>query len=174
MSPTALRMLAVLALGVSALSGCAPIPEPTPTPSPAFTSEEEALAAAEATYRAYVDASNDINLRDPASFEDLFAWLRDDALTSAKENFSRFHAEGWKRSGDTSFDQFTLVSFDKETVAAQLCVDVSAVTLWDGLGNEVSSDRPDRQPVEVQLVAVPNTPTGLAISSAAATEDLTC
>ncbi|MEV8166403.1 hypothetical protein AB0O70_00595 [Microbacterium paraoxydans] len=174
MSPTPLRLLAVLAFGVSLLSGCTPAPESTPTPSPAFTSDEEAFAAAEATYRAYVEASNDTDLSDPASFEDLFAWLRDDALTSAQENFSRFHAEGWKRAGDTSFDRFTPVSFDGESVTALLCVDASAVTLWDGDGNVVSSDRPDRQPVEVQLVAAPTTATRLAISSAAATRDLAC
>ena len=45
MSPTALRMLAVLALGVSALSACAPTPEPTPTPSPAFASDADRAAA---------------------------------------------------------------------------------------------------------------------------------
>nr|WP_315106147.1 hypothetical protein [uncultured Microbacterium sp.] len=174
MSPTALRMLAVLALGVSALSACAPTPEPTPTPSPAFASEEEAFAAAEATYRAYVEASNDTDLSDPASFEGVFSWLRDEALASAKTNFSRFHAEGWKRSGDTTFDQFTPVSFGDESVTARLCVDASAVRLWDGSGNEVSSDRPGRQAVEVLLITAPTTSTGLAISSTAATEELSC
>lgn len=173
-SPTAFRLLATLAVGVSMLSGCTPTAEPTPTPSPAFSSEEEAFAAAEATYRAYVEASNATDLSDPASFEGLFAWLRDEALTSARKNFSRFHAEGWKRAGDTSFDRFTPLSFDGESATVLLCVDASAVTLWDGSGNVVSSGRPDRQPVEVQLVAVPTTSTGLAVSSTRATKDLEC
>ena len=42
---------------VGALVGCAPSSEPTPTPT-GFASEAEAFEAAEATYRAYVDATN--------------------------------------------------------------------------------------------------------------------
>ncbi|QTV80967.1 hypothetical protein [Microbacterium sp. NIBRBAC000506063] len=35
------------------------LPEPEPTPTPLFSSEEEAFAAAEEVYRAYIDAMND-------------------------------------------------------------------------------------------------------------------
>ena len=54
-------MLAVL------MSGCAADPSVEPTPTPTFANEDEAFAAAEATYRAYVDALNQVDLADPAT-----------------------------------------------------------------------------------------------------------
>lgn len=91
MSPTALRMLAVLALGVSALSACAPAPEPTPTPSPAFASEEEAFAAAEATFAEYVDALNHVDFSNPTTFDAVFDVLSGQASESTKRAFSELH-----------------------------------------------------------------------------------
>lgn len=60
-------------LAVVLVSGCTPTPEPTPTPT-GFANEEEAFRAAEETYRAYVDALNEVDLADPATFEPLFVW----------------------------------------------------------------------------------------------------
>ncbi|WP_149085626.1 MULTISPECIES: hypothetical protein [Microbacterium] len=173
-SPIALRLLTLLALSASALCACAPAPVPSPTPSPVFESEEEAFAAAEATYRAYVQASNGTMLHDPDTFEALFSWLIGEALTSAKENFSRFHAEGWTRTGTTTFDNFTPISYDGESLISHLCLDVSAVTLRDADGNVVGSDRPDRQPIQIQMAPSAATSTGLAIASTTAAGDLTC
>src|SRR3546814_19121412 len=62
------RALAVLALVGAAATGCVGTPEPretTPTP----LRDAEAFAAAEETYRAYVDALNPVDLSDPATFE---------------------------------------------------------------------------------------------------------
>jgi hypothetical protein len=50
------------------LVGCAPQPDATPTPSATalpFATDKEAFAAAEATYRAYVDAQNGVVISDP-------------------------------------------------------------------------------------------------------------
>jgi hypothetical protein len=59
---------ATLALALALTTACAPDPAPTPSPT-GFASQEEAFAAAEATYRAYVDALNAVDLSDPATFE---------------------------------------------------------------------------------------------------------
>ena len=68
---TRVTAAALGALLMLTLAGCTtPEPtDPTPTPTSAFASEEEAFAAAEATYRAYVDALNEVDLSDPETFE---------------------------------------------------------------------------------------------------------
>ncbi|HOQ22628.1 MAG TPA: hypothetical protein PLN62_09415, partial [Microbacterium sp.] len=58
-------------LALALVTGCAPEPAPTPTPT-GFASDDEAFAAAEATYRAYVDALNAVDLSDPATFEPVY------------------------------------------------------------------------------------------------------
>ena len=65
--------LAALTLVTGLLAGCVGDPGPVET-TPGFASEEEAFAAAEETYRAYVDALNQVDLSDPETFEPVFAW----------------------------------------------------------------------------------------------------
>lgn len=174
MSPTPLRLLAVLAFGVSLLSGCTPAPESTPTPSPAFTSDEEAFAAAEATFSAYTAATNRTDLREPTTFEEVYVWLTGDAATSARENYSRLQAEGITRSGDSTFDRMTLQEYKAGRVMANLCLDVSKVALIRPDGTSaVPADRPPRQPVDV-VFAPAATGTGQAISSVVAAETFRC
>ena len=173
-SPTAFRLLATLAVGVSMLSGCTPTAEPTPTPSPAFSSEEEAFAAAEATFSEYTAATNRTDLQEPATFEDVYIWLTGDAATSARENYSRLQAEGITRSGDSAFDRMTLQEYKAGQVMAHLCLDVSKVALVRPDGTSaVPADRPPRQPVNVVFVAAA-TDTGLAISSVVGSETFQC
>ncbi|MBF0817732.1 hypothetical protein E4U02_15100 [Microbacterium paludicola] len=64
--------LGLVALLVVGLTGCtgAPARDPSDSPSPAatrFASEEEAFAAAEETYRAYIDATNAENAGDESA-----------------------------------------------------------------------------------------------------------
>ncbi|PJI54120.1 hypothetical protein CTI14_19425 [Methylobacterium radiotolerans] len=112
--------MAVLALGVSLLSGCTPAPESTPTPSPAFTSEEEAFAAAEATFSEYIDALNRVDTRDPETFEGVFSHLSGQAAESTRRAFSQFHAEGVLISGATRFLWVSGVSADATRVGSKL------------------------------------------------------
>jgi hypothetical protein len=156
---------AVLVLG---LSGCAPEPAPTPTAS-GFTSEEEAFAAAEATYREYVKALNQVDLSDPKTFEAVYAWTTGDANAGARETFSQMHADGWRVSGET---RIALAELDTSTsgevpemVRLSVCSDVSEVTVVgeDGM-SVVSPDRPDIQAIRVTLEPVETSPTGLLIA----------
>src|SRR3546814_3928687 len=81
------RALAVLALVGAAATGCVGTPEPretTPTP----LSDAEAFAAAEETYRAYVDALNQVDLSDPATFEPVYALTTGDLNSQDRRNFS--------------------------------------------------------------------------------------
>ncbi|MCT1478057.1 hypothetical protein [Microbacterium sp. p3-SID336] len=172
-APTAIA--AILATLVS-LAACSPAPDATPSPTatPLFATEKEAFAAAEATYRAYRDAANASVLNDSSTFEAVFTWLRSDALAASRKSLTAYNAEGATRIGESTFDHFTPVAYDGTAITARLCLDVSQVDVVDPAGvSIVASDRPARQPLEVELRRA-QTATGLAIFSSIATEELSC
>ncbi|MFF7291143.1 hypothetical protein ACFY9N_01285 [Microbacterium sp. NPDC008134] len=142
-----------LALTTAALSGCAPTPEPSPTPTPAFASEEEAFAAAEEVYRAYIDAFNEVDLRSPETFEIALEYTADDYESSERKSLSEMHAEGYLRGGEMTVVWFEPTAFvNGTTVEARTCDDVSATTFTDSEGNSlVPSDRPDRYALDLVL-----------------------
>ncbi|QNA92892.1 MULTISPECIES: hypothetical protein [unclassified Microbacterium] len=171
--PRPLR-IAGLAAVVLLLAGCAP--DPAPTPTPAFASEEEAFAAAEATYRAYTDALNDVDYADPETFEPVYLLLSDTAAKSTRLAFSEFHAKGITSTGDTRFYLFSGVSADlaQGVIDANVCVDVSRVAVVDATGASiVSAERPPQQPMGVTFVAHSKAD-NLTISALHASEEFTC
>lgn len=160
------RTLLVAAVLAAALTACTPEPEPTPTPT-GFASEEEAFRAAEETYRAYVDALNEVDLADPATFEPMLSWTAGSFTESERKIFSEYHAEGVTVSGLSHVSLAELVSWDATARSVSLagCVNVSEVQVVDAQGNSlVAADRPDIQSTLVKLELSP-TPTLLAISS---------
>lgn len=165
------RSAVVMAAVTLLATACAASPTPTPT---GFESEEEAFAAAEETYRAYVEATNRATFDDPTSAEAVYAWLTGDALSATREEFTTATAEGWVRSGESIVSvvephQFTE---DLQEVSIDVCVDVSAVEVTDADGRSlVAADRPDEQAVRVSLVAAEHTSSGLAIESMTGRED---
>lgn len=166
--------LGALALIAGAVAGCAPAPAPTPTPTAAFANEKEAFTKAEETYREYSNATNQTELSAPDTFESVFEWLTGEAETSARENYSDLRANGITRSGASTFDTFSPISYDGESVRVELCIDVSQVRLINAEGVDVSPpDRPERQPVQVTFLQA-QTPTKLAIASSTAAEELQC
>ena len=90
-----------LAVVLGMTTGCQP--EPTPSPSgPVFANEEEAFAAAEETYRAYVDALNQVDLSDPQTFEAVYAWTTGEANASEREGcLSQMSRGRWTVSGQS-------------------------------------------------------------------------
>lgn len=154
-SPTAFRLLATLAVGVSMLSGCTPTAEPTPTPSPAFSSEEEAFAAAEATYREFTRRLNEVDTSDPATFEPLYELSTGDFEKADRKAYSAMHAEGIKVEGETRILSFAAVESDAthNAVAAVVCLDVSDVEVTDSNGvSQVAPGRPDVYALRVNFV----------------------
>lgn len=154
-APTITTIL-VACLAAFSLSACAPpAPEPSPTPT-GFASEEEAFAAAEETYRAYVDALNDVDLADPETFEPVYALLSGDANDQERKTLSGYHAEGWQVEGSSRVVELARLSWDASTGIATLgsCVDVSAVEVLDESGDSVvDSERRDIQSVLITLEA---------------------
>lgn len=144
------RLLAVVAL-VGAAAGCTPSPTPSPT-SPAPLTDEEAFAAAEETYRAYVDALNQVDLSDPATFEPVYALTTGEANASARESLTQMNADGWSVSGESSVISIAPRERDVDLASIDICVDVSRVELTDADGvSVVSPDRPDRQAMTVDV-----------------------
>lgn len=139
---------AVAAVALALTTACTPDAAPTPSPSPTgFASEEEAFAAAEEAYRAYVDALNKVDLSDPETFEPVFALTTGDARNAARKSFSQMSADGWTVNGESVVILTEPAGVDTELreVSLAICVDVSNVTLVDRGGQSQVGDRPDRQ-----------------------------
>ncbi|HYP72590.1 MAG TPA: hypothetical protein VEP72_00770 [Microbacterium sp.] len=133
-------------------TACTPEPAPTPTPT-GFASEEEAFAAAEATYRAYVDALNQVDLSNPATFEPVFELTSGDASNAIRKELSQMHADGWSVSGGTEVDLVQPSSeWPADTVTLAVCADVGSVKLVDASGQStIGEDRPPIQSLTVEI-----------------------
>lgn len=130
---------------------------PEPGVTPVYSSDEEALAAAEELYGRYLEISNEIG-QDGWGDTDRFAEvMRDDLLASELETSTGLHDKGWTQVGDTTFDSMTLQRLadggaGSVEMVLYVCGDVSNVDVVDKSGRSVVSDsRPDRQPLEVGM-----------------------
>jgi len=134
------------------VSACTtPSPEPTPTPT-GFASEAEAFAAAEATYRAYIDALNQVDLSDPATFEPVYELTAGELNASERENYSQLHADGNTISGESSYFNAQLLSIAGNIATIAVCLDVSDVDVRDSSGTSiVSQSRPDIQSIAIDV-----------------------
>jgi len=172
-------LVALLLAGASA-TGCSgqPAPDPSTPSAPAFASDEEAFAAAEETYRAYVDALNEVDLSDPATFEPLFALTTGEANATERKSASEMHAEHLTVSGATVLLGFYPREFSDSSdprVVAVACTDVSDVDLIDDSGKSiVPADRPDRYALRVTFDASTDTSTGLALASSNRVRESEC
>lgn len=172
-----LAVLTGLALSIGVLSGCTPTPEPTPTPTSAFASEEEAFAAAEETYRAYIEATNSADLEDPSSIEAASAYTTGEAKREDQEAFDSMIDQELTVSGQSEVVAVNPVSAeqldDAWTVQIQACLDVSEVKLLRPDGTSaVSPDRPDVQNVSIELVSAHTSPFGMLISAFGSAEEI--
>lgn len=156
-----------LALVGCLTTGCQPEPDPSPS-GPVFATEEEAFAAAEETYRAYVDALNQVDLSDPETFEAVYAWTTGDANAQARQTFSQMHADRLVVSGEsrpTIVMPRELGGRGLGAVEVAVCLDVSAVQLVDSGGQSaVDAGRPDVQSMLVSMISSDDSPTGWIIS----------
>ncbi|PZU48320.1 MAG: hypothetical protein DI566_03530 [Microbacterium sp.] len=132
-------------LAIALLTACVPEPAPSPTPT-GFASEDEAFAAAEATYRAYIDALNGIDFTDPETFEPAFSWTTGAANAADRRDFSTYYAEGFSIEGDFSVVAFAPQSWavSESKVFATACLDVSQTKVVDANGTTTTPT--DRAP----------------------------
>lgn len=171
-STNLLAALGALTLGAGMLVGCTPKPVPIPTPTAAFTSEEEAFAAAEEVYRAYNDAFNAVDLQDPTTFEPVFKFTTGEYQESEREDLSAMHAEGYVRGGAIEIINFVPAKASEESIVARTCNDVSSTTFTDSKGvNLVPADRPNRVALDLTFIVKGGKP---LLSEAQVVEDDSC
>jgi hypothetical protein len=136
-------------MGMTGCTTSSPAPTSTPT---GFATEAEAFAAAEATYRAYVDASNAVDTADPSTFAAVFEATGGEFNASARESLSEMHAEGTVVIGESTYSNAMLVEWDPPTASIAVCLDVSDVRVTDSAGQSlVSPDRPPIQSIAVDV-----------------------
>lgn len=148
------RRVAVLAVvvGVGLLtSGCGGEPAPVES-TPLFANEQEAFAAAEQTYRDYVDALN--AEADGDSTIDPTTYLVGEALETELDSRRELEANGQQIDGHLTVDRFRAVSqSESDRVEADVCLDISETRILDTNGTDLTpTTRPDRVGVRVRLV----------------------
>lgn len=152
---------AVAVLGMLALSGCGtgdPLPTllPTPSSTPVFASEEEALAAAEEAYAAYLEMSNLIGSEGGVDPERIAPFVTEERLTLELSGFERLRQSGLHTAGRTSFKFSELQQFDENggEVVGYACWDGSDVRVLNSNDVDVTPEgRVTRAMLEVVLVA---------------------
>lgn len=158
------------------LAACAPA-SPTSDPTPSFTSDEEAFAAAEETYRAYVDALNEVDLSDPETFEGVWAWSAGDLNAADRKSLTEYHADGLRITGESVVESVAGVNSEGgDQIQLAVCLNVTTFDLQSASGDSlVPVDRDDIQSLSVGLARSASSPTGLLVDAIAPREGVpTC
>ena len=142
---------AAVMLALAALTACTP--DPTPTPSPTgFASDEEAFAAAEDTYRAYIDASN-AQREDPDSLPSPTDFLTGDALTNEIDSQREITEQGLQLVGPLKIHAVNGVEATSTTATIGVCLDVSGTRVLNTSDQDVTpADRESLLGLQVEVV----------------------
>ena len=144
-----------------ALAGCVegerlPTLPPTPSSTPIFSSEEEALAAAEEAYAAYLEMSNLIANEGGAQPDRIApfvtaAQLPDELASSRNYSDNNLHSVGATQITGLTLQQY-LEAEDHAEVIVYACLDVTGARLIDASGTDVTpSGRAPQVTLEVTL-----------------------
>jgi hypothetical protein len=145
------RCLAVALAAGLFLSGCGtPSVDPSPSASaadePMFASDEEALAAAEEAFRAYLWANDMVFIDGGAEPERLAPFVTEDWLTKEVSVMNDVSRAGHRQVGNSRFDsaqlQQTIRDGEIVTIVVNLCLDVSEVSILDSADNIVGAAEP--------------------------------
>lgn len=157
-NPVLIALIAVTVLAL--LSGCTPsklhgkTPSRAPSPTPVFTSEEEALAAAEEVYTAYLAMSDLIAQEGGIEPQRIDPFTVGEFRESSVAGYDDFASKGYRSVGATKLRSFDLQMYDPESATGALvayaCQDISGVDVLDEQNNSVvKPNRLDRLRLEV-------------------------
>ena len=161
--------VALVLVGALSASGCAseaPAADSTPTPraTPLFASDEEALAAAEEAYAAYLAVSDLITAEGGQSPDRIDAVVVPEIRDDARASLAKFQERNLHTVGASSFDSTGLQRLSTGAadqmveVVIYACLDISTVRLLSESGQDVTpSDRVNRLPLEVTFKSVATT-----------------
>ncbi|MBK5238990.1 MAG: hypothetical protein JJE28_07770 [Actinomycetales bacterium] len=151
--------LSFVALTALVLAGCSINAEPAPpqaTPviaaTPMFASDEEALVAAEAAYRNYIDVSDQIARDGGVNVERLEPFISADLYHQQIQEYADVASKGLRASGASMFDSFKLESYDpaRDEIRAYVCIRVANIRVMDSAGNDVTPpDRNNDLPLQI-------------------------
>jgi hypothetical protein len=143
--------MAVSGLLVGMLSACTPEakPSPQPTKTAAFATDEEAFAAAEETYRAFIHETNSEN-GDEEQY--LGGQAVDDHVRAEQE----LDAAGLQGIGEATLSKFLVepssLRADRSSLTAVACLDISNVRVVNSDGQDVTPDgRPNIVALRVDM-----------------------
>jgi len=158
-----LPSLLTAALVAIVLSGCLPTPspvepEPHASPTPLFATEDEALAAAEEAYAAYLRVSDLIASEGGANPERIAPYVTGEWLQVELSAFRSFEATGKRIVGATTVTSTALQRLDQDHDQIELvvysCSDVSGSRVIDKSGADVTpQDRPEMVNLQLTFVA---------------------
>ncbi|NQX27710.1 hypothetical protein HQQ81_10190 [Microbacteriaceae bacterium VKM Ac-2854] len=182
--------LLVLAL-LATLAGCSPTalqtessaaPDPTDFPvaseTPAaaeiFATDDDALAAAQAAFQRFLDATNTIEADGGSGTDALANVVSGDLLTQMTSSYAEMASAGVHSVGATTFDGATFTSRamegDAESVTIGACVDSTDTKVVDASG--ATQNPPDsraRVPFEVEVSAT--SPTAVTVVNLSPTSE---
>jgi len=162
------RVAPAVLIAALLLTGCGPGSPPpaasgTPTSTVTPDAEEAAFRAAEATYRAYVDALND-RRSNPDSAIDPHTYLDGDAARSAEETAHELAEAGMRVIGRTEIVWIESSSTSRAESTLKTCVDLSNTRLVDAESADVTpASRPDRQVLAVMVAEGGRTITNIVV-----------
>lgn len=152
------RVIVASALAATTvLAGCTsepaePVASPTPSETPLFASDEEALAAAEEAYTAYLEVS-DALLADPSlDLDALQAVAVGDAVVTTQAGIEELRAAGLRAIGRRAISSLEMQSRTDADVIVHACEDASGVDVRNA--ENVSVVSPDRNPLTPFEVAL--------------------
>lgn len=159
---------AALFAAMLATSGCVRSPDAGTSPSPVaseaaprFASDEEALAAAEEAYAAYLAMSDLIAQEGGRDPERIAAFVTEEQLALELQGFALYSAQGWRTQGESGYRDAQLqqyfVSEARETVIFIACSSTQDVDLLDRAGAVVRAGT-DSSPVLLQLKMTSDAP----------------
>lgn len=133
-------------------------PVPTPSVTPVFASDEEALAAAEESYKRYISMEDSIAQEGGRDPERLAEIVTDEWLQTEFDTFERFRQSGRLQVGSTSVTDVELQRVDEfkdgtAEVVVYVCVDFSDTSFVDASGAQVAPEGPRTLTLEATFVA---------------------
>ena len=158
----------VLLVSIGLLSGCMAAPAPTDTSAPsaaaptaippAFASNEEALAAAMATYSAYLSAGDIAGKIGSDSWNKYLSMTTGTERDGEVSSQTRLEERGRSITGSTTFDSMTVQTssgLDDGTweVRTYVCFDITNSSMIEADGQQVTdTGGPQRWPMVVRFV----------------------
>lgn len=149
-------LIAVPAIAL-ALAGCSaqePATQPTTSTEvkPLFSSDEEALAAAEAAYANYLQVSDQIARDGGANPERLKGLVSENLYVESNSVFASYRENLIRVEGSTTFDSLHVAEVLNASSSFYVCLDVGQTSLLDSDGNDKTpAGREPRLPLVISL-----------------------